>query len=249
MTNNNKSSVLLYLCLFITGIMIIPSLVSCGKSGVSVGSNSNARLQIVNLSQDIQPFNLYAFFIKQSTTSYYYPAASGYFLVNVIDVPLQIRTAQAVNGVSPTNLLTLQDTLKPKVPYTWFVTGLRSDSSLNSIFTVDTGSVPPNGRGKVRFVNASPSTTGLNLTANGSIAFTNVKYTNVTDYLELTAGSYNLNVAATNAPATVLAGQKNFTVLDGKLYTMYFYGLAGKTDTAAYGTGVILNSLPPGTTY
>ncbi|MES2062670.1 MAG: DUF4397 domain-containing protein [Bacteroidota bacterium] len=249
MVNQHKSSVLLYLCLFIIGIMIIPSLVSCGKSGVSAGSNSNARLQIVNLSQDIQPFNLYAYFIKQSTSSYSYPYASGYFLVNVVDTPYQIRTAQTVNGVNPTNLLTLRDTLRPKIPYTWFVTGLKADSSLTSIFTVDTGSVPASGRGKVRFVNASPSTTGLDLTANGTIAFTNVKYKKATGYIELTAGSYNLNVAATNAPTTVLASQQNFTVLDGKLYTMYFYGLASKTDSAAYGTNIILNSLPPGTTY
>lgn len=249
MTNNNKSRLLLYLWVFIMGVMVIPMLVSCGKSGVSVGSNSNARLQIVNLSPDIQPFNLYAFYIKQSTSSYYYPAASGYFLVNTIDTPYQIRTAQTTNGVNPTNLLTLQQKLQPKVPYTWFVTGLRNDSSLTSILTVDTGSLPPNGRGKLRFVNASPSTTGLDLTANSSIAFKNVKYTNVTDYIELTAGSYNLNVAATNAPATVLSGLTNFTVLDGKLYTMYFYGLASKTDTAAYGANIILNSLPPGTTY
>jgi hypothetical protein len=76
-----------------------------------------------------------------------------------------------------------------------------------------------------------------------------VKYKSITEYKELTAGNYNLNVVAANAPTTVLAGQKNFTVLDGKLYTMYFYGLSGKTDSAAYGTNVILNSLPPGTTY
>lgn len=249
MTNTNKSSVLLYLCLFITGIMIIPSLVSCGKSGVSVGSNSNARMQIVNLSPDIQPFNLYAMYIKQSTSSYYYPANSGYFLINTVDTPYQIRTAQIVNGVNPTNLLTLLPKLQPKVPYTWFVTGLLKDSSLTSILTVDTGSVPANGRGKLRFVNASPSAIGLDLTANSTVAFKDVKYTKVTDYMELTAGSYNLNVTATNAPTIVLSGQQNFTVLDGKLYTMYFYGLAGKTDTAAYGTNVILNSLPPGTTY
>jgi hypothetical protein len=249
MANTNKSSILLYLCLFIVGIMAISSLVSCGKTGVSAGSNSNARLQMVNLSPDIQPFNLYAFFVKQSTNSYSYPNASGYFLVNVVDTPYQIRTAQTTNGVNPTNLLTLQDTLKPKIPYTWFITGSLKDSSLATIFTVDTGGIPANGRGKVRFVNASPSTTGLNLTANGTIAFTDVKYKSITEYKELTAGNYNLNVVAANAPTTVLAGQKNFTVLDGKLYTMYFYGLSGKTDSAAYGTNVILNSLPPGTTY
>ena len=222
---------------------------SCSKTGVNAGANTNARLQIVNLSPDIQPFNFYALFIKQSTNQYIYPTASGYFLVNPLDTPLQLRTTQTVNGVTPTNLLVLQEKLKPRVPYTWFVTGLRSDSSLRTILTVDTASAPHTGRGKLRFVNASPGTISLNVTANDSIAFKNVKYTNITNFTELTAGSYNLNVTATNAPSTVLSALPNFTILDGKLYTMYFYGLSNRADSAAYGTNVILNSLPPGTTY
>jgi hypothetical protein len=249
MAKNNKSGILVSLCLFIVGVMVIPILGSCSKTGVSAGTNSNARLQIVNLSPDIQPFNLYTFFIKQSTSQYSYPIASGYFLVNPLDTPLQIRTAQTVNGINPTNLLTLQQKLQARVPYTWFVTGLRADSSLRSILTVDTGSTPPTGRGKLRFVNASPGTLSLNVTANDTLAFKNVKYTNITNFVQLTAGSYNINVTAANAPATVLSGLRNFTVLDGKLYTMYFYGLSNRADSAAYGTNVILNSLPPGTTY
>jgi hypothetical protein len=250
MTNNkNKSGVLLGLCLLLAGVMVIPMLASCGKAGVNASSGLNARLQIVNLSADIQPFNLYAHFVKQGTNAYYYPSASGYFLINTIDTPLQIRTAQTVNGVSPTNLLSLPGSLKPNIPYTWFVTGIRADSTLESVLTVDTGSVPANGRGKIRFVNTSPGTTGLNLTANGTIAFTNIAYKGQTNFVELTAGSYDLNVSATGTPATVLANIKNFTVLDGKLYTVFFYGLSNRADSATYGANVILNTLPPGTKY
>jgi hypothetical protein len=249
MAKNNKSNILLGLCLFITGVMVIPTLASCGKSGVSASSGLNARLQIVNLSPDIQPFNLYALYIPQSTSAYYYPNASGYFLINSIDTPLQIRTAQNLNGESPTNLLTLTGSLKPNIPYTWFVTGSRVDSTLASVLTVDTGSVPPNGRGKIRFVNTSPGTTRLSLTANDSVAFRNVTYKGITNFVEVTAGSYNLNITATNAPSTVLAGIPNFTVLDGKLYTVYFYGLPNTADSAKYGANILLNSLPPGTKY
>ncbi|QHS57782.1 DUF4397 domain-containing protein [Mucilaginibacter sp. 14171R-50] len=249
MANKNKSGILLGLCLFITLGMVIPILASCGKTGVSASSGLNARLKIVNLSPDIQPFNLYAFYIRQSTAAYSYPNASDYFLINSIDTPLQIRTAQTVNGVSPTNLLSLGGSLKPNLPYTWFVTGLLSDSSLTSILTIDTGSTPGNGRGKIRFVNASPNSPALNLTANDTIAFKNVTYKGQTGFIELTAGSYNLNVSATRDPKTVLSGRPNFTIADGKLYTMYFYGLSNRADTATYGTNVILNTLPPGTKY
>jgi hypothetical protein len=253
MAKNNKSSILLYLCLFITGVMVIPVLASCGKTGVSPSSGLNARLQIVNLSPDIQPFNLYAATIKQSTNAYAYPSASGYFLINTIDLPFQIRTAQLVNGENPTNLLTLTDTLKPNMPYTWFVTGLlkgnSKDSSLASILTVDTGSVPGIGRAKIRFVNTSPGTTKLSLTANNTEAFKNIPYKGITNFVEVTAGSYDLNITATNTPSIKLASLPNYTVLDGKLYTVYFYGLPNTADTARYAAAILLNSLPPDTKY
>jgi len=248
MVNHHKSGLLLGLCLFIAGVMIIPMIASCSKTGVTA-TGANARLQIINVSPDIQPFNLYTRYIKQSTNAYSYPNAYYYFLVNTIDVPFQIRTAQTVNGVSPSNLLTLADTLKPNVPYSWFITGLRKDSTLETILTVDTGSVPGNGRGKIRFVNASPVGLNLSLSLNDTVAFKNVAYKAVTPFVEVTAGSYNLNITATNAPTTVLAPIPNYTVLDGKLYTVYFYGLSNTSDTAKYGANVLLNTLPAGTRY
>lgn len=249
MINKNKSGVLLSLTLFVTVIMILPLIQSCSKTGVNASSGQNARLQIVNLSPDIQPFNLYAFFIKQGTGAYYYSNASGYFLVNTIDTPLQIRTSITTNGVNPTNLLTLPGSLKPGVPYTWFVTGIRKDSSLTTILTVDTGSTPPNGRGKIRFVNASPTPANMNLTLNDTTAFKNIAYKTVTNYTEVTAGSYNINVSATSTPKIVLAPISKYNVSDGKLYTVYFYGLTSSTDSAKYNANVLLNSLPIGTKY
>ena len=107
MANKNKSGILLGLSLVILGSLILPLIQSCSKTGVNASSGTNARLQIVNLSPDIQPFNLYAFFIKQGTVVYSYPNASGYFLVNSIDTPLQIRTSTTTNGINQINLLTI----------------------------------------------------------------------------------------------------------------------------------------------
>ncbi|MCO5934335.1 DUF4397 domain-containing protein [Mucilaginibacter sp. RB4R14] len=249
MANKNKSGILLGLSLVILGSLILPLIQSCSKTGVNASSGTNARLQIVNLSPDIQPFNLYAFFIKQGTVVYSYPNASGYFLVNSIDTPLQIRTSTTTNGINQINLLTLPGSLKAGVPYTWFVTGIRKDSALATILTVDTGSVPANGRGKVRFVNAAPSAINMNLSLNDTVAFKNIAYKKVTDFVEVTAGAFNFKVAATNAPLVVLAPVPNFTVLDGKLYTVYFYGLSNNTDSAKYNANILLNTLPVGTKY
>lgn len=242
MSNNNKSGILLYLCLFIAGVMVIPTLASCGKENTTT-SNLNARLNIVDVSPDAPPFNLYARYLPVGTTVYRYPNASGYFLISTAEVPLQIRRAQTTNGVDQTNLLSLSDSLHRSIPYTWFITGIYADT-LVSILTTDTGSVPGIGRGKIRFVNASPGSTGLNLTANDTLAFTKTTFKKVTDYKEVTAGSYNLNISATNKPTTVLKQLQNFTVLDGKLYTVYAYGILNGPDTSAFNAGFILNTIP-----
>nr|WP_294948862.1 DUF4397 domain-containing protein [uncultured Mucilaginibacter sp.] len=243
MMNEHKSGILKSLGLLIGGLLIISQLISCGKdNGTSIGTD-NGYLNIVNVSPNINPVNLYAEFIKQGNTTYRYPNASGYFLMNINDTPLQIRPALS-NNSSQSNLLTLEKSLKKNVRYTWFLTGLRNDSSLTYIFTVDSGSIPPVGRSKIRLVNASPGSTGLNITANDTELFTNIAYKQVSDYKEVTSGGYNFKLSATNAPAVVLTTLKNLTVLDGKLYTIYAYGLPNRTDTAAFNAGIILNTIP-----
>jgi hypothetical protein len=244
MINKNKSSILFYLGYFIAGVMLVPFMASCGKQGTTLGTD-NAYINIVNVSPDVRPFNLYANFVRQGLTTYSYPNASGYFLQNIIDTPLQIRPVLA-NNISTFNLLTLGQQLQTNIRYTWFVTGLRADSSnaLTTVFTVDSGKVPKIGRGAIRFVNVSPNAPGLNITANDTVAFKNITYKKVSDYTEVTAGTYNLNVSATSAPSTVLKSLPNVTVLDGKLYTVYAYGLVGRTDTAAFNLGIILNTIP-----
>lgn len=243
MASNHQSGILKYLCLLICSVLIIPQLVSCGKDNTTSLGTNNAYLNIVNLSPNINPVNLYAEYIKQGTTIYRYPTPSNYFLMSIADTPLQIRPALS-NASSQTNLITLPRSLNKNIRYTWFLTGLRTDSAFSYIFTVDSGSVPAIGRGKIRMVNASPGTTGLNLTANDSVAFSNIAYKGVTNYKEVTAGTYNFRFTAGSASSTTLSTLQNITVLDGKLYTIYTYGLLNRTDTAAFKAGIILNTIP-----
>lgn len=249
MAAKNKSGILFYLFLFITGVMIIPLVQSCGKDGAIGGSGNNARLQIVSISNDVLPFNLYARYIRQ-TPVYTYPNPSGYFLINAADTPLQIRTAQTSNNINVVNLLTLKQTLTRGVPYTMFVMGLRADSSLQAVVTADTSAVPANGRGKIRLVNGMGNIpAGIDLVLNGTTAFKKQLYTTVSNWVEVTAGTYNINVVANNAPTTVIKSLPNFTILDGKLYTIFTYGRSTGSDSTAYGVNALLNTLPPNTTY
>ncbi|TFF34945.1 DUF4397 domain-containing protein [Mucilaginibacter psychrotolerans] len=241
--NNHNSSILKYLGVVIGSLLLVSQLVSCGKDNTTSLGTDNGYLNIVNLSPNINPVNLYAEYIKQGTTQYRYPNASGYFLMNINDTPLQVRPALSTTS-SQINLISLPGSLKKNVRYTWFLTGLRSDSSLTYIFTVDSGATPAIGRSKVRLVNASPGSLGINVTANDSELFSKIAYKGVSDYREVTSGSYNFKISATNAPGVILTTLKNTTVLDGKLYTIYAYGLPNRTDTAAFSAGIILNTIP-----
>jgi hypothetical protein len=247
MINNNKSGILMYLCLFIAGVMFIPMISSCGKGTGTNVSTANAQVNLINVSPDVHPFNLYSRlnngYVKFNTTNYTYPTPSGYFLLNVADSPFLLRPA-VINNINITNLLPAVSVFKRNVRYTWFVTGLVADSSLTSIIVPDTGSLPVIGRGKIRFVNTSRNSSALSLTANDTVAFPKVLYKGVTKYIEVTAGNYTINISASSNPSVALVSLKNVTILDGRLYTIYSYGLTGRADTAALNAGMILNTIP-----
>jgi hypothetical protein len=247
MINDNKCSILMYLGLFIAGVMFIPMISSCGKGTGTNASTANAQINLINVSPDVHPFNLYSrinnSYVQFGTTNYSYPTPSGYFLLNVADSPFLLRPS-VINNINITNLLPAVSVFQSNVRYTWFVTGLVGDNSLTSLIVPDTGSLPVIGRGKIRFVNTSANSPVLNLTANDTLAFSRIAYKGVTKYIEVTAGNYNINISASSNPSVALVSLKNVTILDGQLYTIYSYGLTGRADTAAFNAGIILNSVP-----
>lgn len=238
----NKNNVMVFLSLCFAGIMVVPFIASCGKNGGVSPQNTGITMQVVNLSPDLQPINLWIGFKKQNPYPFSYPNASGYFSLTSIDTPIQIRSASTL--VSSTNLIVRKDTLKRNLRYTFFVTGLRADSAsasrVTSIFTVDTTSNPSPGRGKIRFVNASPRSTSFDISANDAIAFTNVAYKGVTKFIEIPPGNYEFKVMP-NKSGTVISSLRGVSILDGKVYTLYCRGVAGGADSVAFGAGIISN--------
>lgn len=228
------------------GLMVmltLPMLSSCGKAGNINPTEAKIEYQVLNLSYDILPVNLYINLLKQNTSPFTYPSASGYIGLTTIDTPFQIRSA-AIATVN--NLLKIQETnLSRRTKYSLFITGSRKANNLTYIFTVDTSVTPGIGRGKVRFVNAAPDVdgteTGLTLTANDTEVFSKIKYKGIGDYTEMKAGIYDFRISPSKNPANTLKSLLRTTVEDGRLYTIYTYGLAFRTDTTAFGTGLLTN--------
>lgn len=238
MTDNNKRNIPGYLFLCFVAILFISSVASCGKNAVTASVGSNIQLQVLNLSPDLLPVNVTLNYIKRNPNPYNYPTASGYFSIST-DTPIQIKSS--LTSVSTVAWITERTTVKPNVKYTLFVTGFRSDSSITSIFTTDTSAAATEGRGKIRFVNASLRSPDLDLTANGTMAFSKITYKGVTKYLEVPPGNYEFKITATGDPSKIYSTISNYQVQDGKLYTIYGYGIAGRTDSARFGGGVLIN--------
>ena len=249
MDNNNKSKILVSLFLFTIGVMTLPMLSSCGKNGNINPVEAKIEYQVLNLSYDVLPVNLYVSsgndgsFLRQNTTPFNYPSASGYFGLTTIDTPFYIRSASTA---TVTNLLKIDSAnLKRKTKYSLFIVGSRKANTLSYIFTTDTSTRSRIGRGKVRFVNASPEVEGveggLDLTANDSVVVARLRYKQVSDFIEMSAGSYNFKIRPSRKPSTTLADLNRTTIEDGRLYTIYTYGLAFKTDTTAFGVGILTN--------
>jgi hypothetical protein len=238
---NSKSNIplsILFIGIVIT--LVMPFIASCGKTESTVTPTTNTQLQVLNLSTDLLPVNIYIN-LRKRDNQYRYPTPSGYFSLAAFDTLFQIRRVVTGNNNSSVNEISIDTTLKSNVKYSLFITGLKASNSISHIFISDTSSAPASGRGKVRFVNATVGNNIFNVTANGTPVFTNQKYQNVSKFVEMPAGMYNFKIYDQSSTTTVLSELPNVTVLDGKLYTLYCRGIVGRTDTAAFGMGVLNN--------
>jgi Domain of unknown function (DUF4397) len=229
------------LVLFMLGVFLTPYLSSCGKGGQASAVGLNTQLEVLNLSPDVHPINLYLHFIKQNNFPYYYPTSSGYFFLNSIDTPLQVRSA----SVTTQNLISISEPgFKSNSKYTLFVTGQYStDSTVVALLTRDDSTaIPAIGFGKIRFINLAIPNTPLDVVANGGTAFRNIGFDSISPYVQIPVGNYKFQLNPTAKPGSVLTTTLSTTTIqDGRLYTLYSYGIVGRTDTSAFNTGLLIN--------
>jgi hypothetical protein len=241
MVIKNRKKLFTWLSLVIAGIVFVSIVSSCGKSGAASPTGLNIEYEIINLSPDMGPVNLFIGTSQVNTYGdpYTFEVNQGYFYVPSITTPYQIRSA----SVAGTPIFSLYNVLQSGAKYSLFITGAIGDNSDTTIFTVDTTTAPTVGRGKLRFLNASPTATGgLDLYANGTLTapFTGVVYMKYTNYIELPAGNYDIKINASGT-STTLSEQPAVTIQDGRLYTLYAYGYSTRVDSAAFNSAVITN--------
>ncbi len=237
MAQRLRNSTVFWVCMLFGGAWLIISQASCGKTTNAGPTGLNVQYEVLNLSPDMNPVNLYIDLKSVNKFPFIYSVNQGYFYVPSTDTPYQIRTT----AVSNATYVSRSDILKSGGKYSLFITGSLLGNSLRPIFTVDTATQAPIGKGKVRFVNASPSGTGgFDVYANGTKAFSNIVYPNYSGYVEFPVGTYDFQIMAKGGTA-VLNDRPNITIQDGRLYTIYAYGYTSRADTAAFTSGIITN--------
>jgi hypothetical protein len=239
MANKKNRPITALLLIIIFGVFLMPYISSCGKSGSTSAIGSNTQLEVLNLSPDVHPINLYLGFVEQNTTTYSYPYPSGYFQLNTIDTPLQIRSASS----STKNLLTFDPRFQSNHKYSLFITGQYStDSTITAVFTEDDSTAtPPIGFGKIRFINLSIPNTSIDVVAGGSTVFQGIPYLVPSIYKAIPVGNYTFQFVPTGSASALTTTLSTATIQDGRLYTLYSYGIVGRTDTSAFNAGLLIN--------
>lgn len=103
---------------------------------------------------------------------------------------------------------------------------------------------PSPGKAKLRFVHLSPNAPAVDVALQGgAVLIPNKAFKEYTPFVELAAGTYDLEVrvAGTSDVALPLPGVK---LQDGFIYTVWAKGLLGGTGDQALGAQVIVNRKP-----
>jgi hypothetical protein len=127
------------------------------------------------------------------------------------------------------NLLTIVANFEPASDSSIVASGPPGD--LRGLVLSDDNSPPAAGRARIRFVNASPELTAMDVYVNfvkqfGAVASNTASpYTElVADATGLTAYEFDFNVAGTTTPVLQLPG---VTITSGKTYSVYVVGPLG----------------------
>ncbi len=226
----------------LTFIWISLIIFSCNTTGVSPTHYS--RLQVINALAGSTPINFAINSTKKSTTSITFPGASGYVSIvpNSGFISFQYNTAPLINlpvADSTNNSLNF----KADSSYSIFLTG--STSNYYILKTTDTLTNPSIGKARIRFVNTSTDAGNLDVTINGTIAYTKIPYKGVGRFIEVPAGTYEFKANKTGIANSTLGTLSNQVLADGKIYTLYAAGITTSTLTnAAFGLNLITNLLP-----
>ncbi len=227
---------ILLIIVFITG-----GLSACKKNNDAPTVTATVGLNVINASADT--FNFYLNGTRQNGTSNLFPGSStGYYPIPVGSQTFQIKKPfNTVTNVLQT-LFNITLTSDNNPYHSLFITGpvladtFTTVDALNSTSKTDTCFI--------RFVNASPGTTALDMAYGSTTQFTNRPSKSVTAFTfanTVTGASINGYIALKvfNTGSTTALAIDSVALVQGKSYTFYTMGVPG---SATFSIGTMINS-------
>ncbi|HVV53761.1 MAG TPA: DUF4397 domain-containing protein [Mucilaginibacter sp.] len=197
-----------------------------------------ALVSFVQASPDEQPIDLYFNANKVNRMPLVYGNELDYFRAYVGNRIVNIYTENSTGN----KLVSDTITLKQDSVYSLFM--VNTSASPQILLVHDSLSNPGTGNAGIRFINVSPDASSVDLAVHGgSVLVSDKAFKGYSSFIKVpTNKSYTFDVrqAGTN---TVLATLSDITPTSGFMYTIWFHGLAGGTNSLdKLGVDIITNA-------
>jgi Domain of unknown function (DUF4397) len=203
-------------------------LTSCGTDEPTTTTpvvKEYAKVMLFHGATDAAAVNLQVDGTTKNTDSLKYGNATAYFQAELTGKKVAVGITGAKSGakIATDSLLMNKD-----IGYSYFVYQ-ENDAvkTVNYIKSVDNLALPTAGNGRIRLVHLIPDLSvgvDVELVAVGGVAttrsdFSNARFKDITNFLDVKAGTYDMKVKITGTAQLLLTAPIQVTIADGKLYT------------------------------
>jgi Domain of unknown function (DUF4397) len=192
-----------------------------------------AKVMLFHGATDAGAVNLQINGVTKNLDSLKYGTATTY---NQVELTAGKKTAvTALGAKSGAKIATDSLLMNKDIGYSYFVYQENDAAKTVSMFkSVDDLALPVAGKGRLRLVHLIPDLqvgVDVELVAPGAIAttnsqFKNVKFKDLSNFLDVAAGSYDVKVKLTGTTQLLISVPVSITIADGKLYTVVARGYA-----------------------
>lgn len=160
--------------------------------GMAVAQEKPAMVRVVHLSAGVPAVDLYVDGAK-TVSAVPFKTASKYRSLPAGTHTLAVRPVGASRDSTP--VTSLRTSVRAGAPYTTALLG--SVEASRAVVAKDDFSAPPAGRAKLRIIDAAPQSPPLDIAvADGPVLFRDVKFGEVTPFVDVAAGRFSMEVRA-----------------------------------------------------
>jgi hypothetical protein len=168
-----------------------------------------------------------------------YGASSGY-----AEIPVGMRNVQ-VTPAGQSSPVVIEADLNIEESDDYSLAAVDMLSNISAVVSVDDRE-PNANRARIKFLHASPDAPAVDIkldSGNGPVVFSNVSFKNITDYVEVSEGSYTFVVTPTGTDTEVFVFQP-IPVSNGTVYTVVAHGSLDNSDNYPFGVRVFVDNDP-----